>query len=251
MENMLQAILVDDEESSLNALRQKILRHCPNIRILACCQSAKESIEKIDSLHPDLVFLDIEMPLMNGFLMLQQLQFRKFEVIFTTAYDHYAIRAIRFSALDYLMKPVEIEELRMAVDRAVIKQGANTSINQLDLLVENMASKFNHHQRIAIPTNDGLQFIRLSDVIYLEANINYTHFYLSGDRKYIASRTLKDFEDMMPADTFLRIHNSYLINKNYAERYIRGEGGQVVLTNGVILDVAKRKKAEFLKAIGY
>jgi two-component system LytT family response regulator len=248
---MLKAILVDDEESSLGSLREKITRHCPLVSIIATCDSAHIALEKIDSLHPDLVFLDIEMPVMNGFLMLQQLQFRSFELIFTTAYDHYAIKAIRFSALDYLMKPIEIEELKSAVQRANDKKARNMPNHQMELLLENMLPKKPTFQRLAIPTAEGLQFIKLNDIIYLEASVNYTHFYLSGNQKYIASRTLKDFEEMLPAETFVRIHNSYIINKDYAEKYIRGDGGQVVLSNGAVLDVAKRKKTDFLKAIGY
>jgi len=248
---MLNAILIDDEESCLSSLREKIIRHCPQINIIAACESAQSAIERIDTLQPDLVFLDIEMPIMNGFLMLQELHYKNFELIFTTAYDHYAIKAIRFSALDYLMKPIEIEELKAAVKRAGDKKEHQNTNYQLELLLENMLPKKNMQQRIAIPTIDGLQFINLTEIIYLEANVNYTYFFLSGNKKYIVSRTLKDFEDMLPGDTFLRIHNSYIINKNFAEKYIRGEGGQVVLSNGVTLDVAKRKKAEFLKAIGY
>jgi two-component system LytT family response regulator len=249
--NMLNAILVDDEESSLSSLREKILRHCPQVNIVATCGNAQNAIEKIDTLQPDLIFLDIEMPVMNGFLMLQHLQFKDFELIFTTAYGHYAIKAIRFSALDYLMKPIDIEELKGAVKKAEDKKEHKNTHHQLELLLENMLPKKNTYQRIAIPTAEGLQFIKLTEVIYLEASINYTCFFLTGNEKYIASRTMKDFEEMLPADIFVRIHHSYIINKNFAEKYIRGEGGQVVLSNGVVLDVAKRKKAEFLKAIGY
>ncbi len=248
---MLKAILIDDESSSLNSLREKILRHCPEVTIIAACESAQEGITAIDSLHPDVVFLDIEMPVMNGFLMLQQLQFKNFELIFTTAYDHYAIKAIRFSALDYLMKPIEIEELKSAVRKAGEEKEHSSSGHQLEVLLENVLPKKNAVQRLAIPTAEGLQFIKLQDIIYLEANVNYTYFHLAGHLKYVVSRTLKDFEEMLPAEIFVRIHNSYIINKDYAEKYIRGEGGQVVLSNGIVLDVAKRKKADFLKAIGY
>ena len=248
---MLNAILVDDEESSLSSLREKILRHCPQVNIIAACGSAQSAIEKIDTLQPDLIFLDIEMPVMNGFLMLQQLQFKDFELIFTTAYGHYAIKAIRFSALDYLMKPIDIEELKEAVKKAEDKKEHKNTRQQIGLLLENMLPKKSTYQRIAIPTAEGLQFIKLNEIIYLEANVNYTSFFLTGPEKYLASRTMKDFEEMLPADIFVRIHHSYIINKNFAEKYIRGEGGQVVLSNGVVLDVAKRKKAEFLKAIGY
>jgi two-component system, LytTR family, response regulator len=248
---MLKAILIDDEENSISSLKEKLLTHCPQVKIIACCDNAAKGIEAIDSLQPDIVFLDIEMPVMNGFLMLQLLTYKNFELIFTTAYDHYAIKAIRFSALDYLVKPIEINDLKAAVTKAEEKRNHSYPNPQIELLVEQLISKKNNFSRIAIPTNEGLQFIRVEDIIYLEASSNYTHFFCTEKKKYIVSRTLKDFEDMLPTEIFLRIHNSYIINKNYVEKYIRGEGGQVVLSNSVTLDVAKRKKSEFLKAIGH
>lgn len=247
---MLTAILVDDEENNLSSLREKILRHCPQIEIIAACDTAEKGIKAIDGMQPDLVFLDIEMPVMNGFLMLQQLRYKTFELIFTTAYDHYAIKAIRYSALDYLVKPIEIDELKSAVGRVEEKRKEKSG-NQLELLLENLKDKRPSYQRLAIPTVEGLQFIKVSDIVYLEAQVNYTHIFLTNKTKFVVCRTLKEFEDMLPPDTFLRIHHSHIINKNFAEKYIRGEGGQVVLTSGVILDIAKRRKAEFMKAIGY
>ena len=248
---MLKAILVDDEESNLSSLKEKLFRNCPQVKVIALCTNAKQAIEYIDNQQPDIVFLDIEMPVMNGFLMLQNLSYKNFELIFTTAYDHYAVKAIRFSALDYLVKPIEIEELKSAVLRAEEKRQHVKTNEQLEMLLENLAQKQAFFQKIAIPTSEGLQFIRISEIIYLEASINYTNIFLSNQQKLLVSRTLKDFEDILPVQIFLRIHHSYIINKEYAEKYIRGEGGQVLLSNGVILDVSKRKKSEFLKAIGY
>ncbi|HLG38988.1 MAG TPA: LytTR family DNA-binding domain-containing protein [Chitinophagaceae bacterium] len=248
---MLKAVLIDDEESNLSSLKEKITSYCPEVQIVAICDNAAKGIEAIDNLHPDIVFLDIEMPVMNGFVMLQQLTYKNFELIFTTAYDHYAIKAIRYSALDYLVKPIEIDNLKEAVNKAEEKRNRSYPNPQIELLVEQLVNKKKSFSRIAIPTTEGLQFIKIEDIIYLEASINYTHIYCEGERKFLVSRTLKDFEDMLPAGIFLRIHNSYIINKNFAEKYIRGDGGQVVLSNGAMLDVAKRKKAEFLKAIGH
>ncbi len=248
---MIKAILIDDEENSLSSLKEKLLAHCPQVDIIACCDNAAKGIEAIDNLQPDLVFLDIEMPVMNGFLMLQQLNDKNFELIFTTAYDHYAIKAIRYSALDYLVKPIEIEDLKIAVNRAEEKRHHSYPNPQIELLVEQLINKKNPYTRIAIPTTEGLRFIKMEDIIYLEASSNYTHIFTSDKKKHIVSRTLKDFEDMLSVDVFLRIHNSYIINKNYADKYIRGDGGQVVMTNGMALDISKRKKSEFLKAIGY
>jgi len=248
---MLKAILIDDDESNLSALKEKINGYCPQVQIAATCDSAARGIEAIDNLHPDIVFLDIEMPVMNGFIMLQQLTYKNFELIFTTAYDNYAIKAIRYSALDYLVKPIEIDDLTAAVSKAEEKRNHSYPNPQIELLVEQLMNKKNSFSRIAIPTTEGLQFIKIEDIIYLEGRINYTHIHCTGEKKYVVSRTLKDFEDMLPHDIFLRIHNSYIINKHFAEKYIRGDGGQVVLSNGITLDVARRKKSEFLKAIGH
>lgn len=247
---MLKAVLIDDEENSLSALKEKLQAHCPVIDIIALCNSAKKGAEAIDNLQPDIVFLDIEMPVTNGFVMLQQLHYKNFELIFTTAYDHYAIRAIRYSALDYLVKPIDIDELKAAVARAQEKRSQLHPNPQIELLLEQLVSTKKTYSKIAIATTEGLQFLKVEEIMYLEASVNYTHIFC-GERKYTASRTMKDFEELLPSSIFLRIHNSYIVNKNFVEKYIRGEGGQVVLSNGTVLDVAKRKKAEFLKAIGY
>lgn len=248
---MLNAILIDDELSSLNSLKQKILQHCPEVKIIFVSDDPKKGAGAIEELRPDLVFLDIEMPIINGFTLLQQLTYKNFELIFVTAYDHYAIKAIRYSALDYLVKPVEIDDLKNALNRAIEKKNTTKANPQIELLLENMVTEKMKFKRIAIPTTQGLQFIKVDDVIYLEASVNYTRFHLTNNEKYTVSKTLKEFEEMLPEDIFFRIHNSYIINKNYVEKYLRGEGGQVVLSNNIVLDVAKRKKAEFLKAIGY
>ena len=248
---MLNAIIIDDESSSRNALRQKLLNHCMNVTIIAECENGEEGIEDIEKKKPDIVFLDVEMPRMNGFTMLQQLKNKNFEVIFVTAYDHYAIKAIRYSALDYLIKPVEIDDLKNAVNRALEKMNATNPNARLELLLENIVSEKAKFTRIAIPTVQGLQFIKVDDIVYLEASTNYTKFHLCNNIQYTVSKTLKEFEDILSADVFIRIHNSYVINKNYVEKYLRGDGGQVVLTNGSVLDISKRKRAEFLKAIGH
>jgi two-component system, LytTR family, response regulator len=245
----LKAVLIDDDESNLSSLSEKLTKHCPEINIVGQCDNAIKGIEIIDSVHPDIVFLDIEMPVMNGFLMLQQLTYKNFELIFVTAYDHYAIKAIRFSALDYLVKPVEIEELKSAVGRAIAKRNQTPANPQIELLLEHLQKK--DTVKIAIPTMEGLQFLNITDIMYLEASSNYTNIFLENRHKLIVSRSLKDFEELLTASIFLRIHHSYIINKNFLEKYIKGEGGQVVLRNGITLDVSKRKKTEFLKAIGH
>lgn len=244
--NILRAILIDDEESGLNSLKQKILQNCPYIDIVALCNKPADGLVAINELHPDLVFLDIEMPLMNGFTLLQKVIFKNFELIFVTAYDHYAINAIRASALDYLVKPVEISLLKSAVKRALEKK-ENEPNKRLELLLENASNQKKKLHKIAIPTFHGINFIKMEDIIYLEASGNYTKFYLTLSRQYIVSKTLKEFEEILPNDLFIRIHNSYIINLDFAERYIRGEGGQIILAGNIVLEVSKRKKNELLK----
>ena len=246
---MLKAVLIDDDQSNLSGLSEKLHKHCPQVEVAALCDSAKAGIIAIESVRPDLVFLDIEMPVMNGFMMLQQLNFKNFELIFVTAYDSYAIKAIRFSALDYFVKPVEIGELKAAVSKAEVNRMKHTADSQIDLLMEYLQRK--HPNRIPIPSSDGLEFLNLDEIIYLEANNNYTTIYILSGQKFLVSRTLKDFEDLLPSDVFIRIHHSNIINKTLIEKYIRGDGGQVVMRNGIVLDVSKRKKTEFLNAIGY
>ena len=192
---MLTAIIIDDESNSRNALRQKLSNHCPDVMIIAECENGEEGIKSIDEKRPDIVFLDVEMPRMNGFTMLQQLQNKNFEVIFITAYDHYAIKAIKFSALDYLLKPVEEEDLKTAVEKVTQKRKQPAVNNRVELLLQNFLDEKKEHQRIAISSMEGLQFVPTEDIIYLEANSNYTSFFLTGNRKIIATKTLKDFEE--------------------------------------------------------
>jgi two-component system LytT family response regulator len=246
---MLKAIIIDDETRSRDVLRQKLATYCADITIIAECENGEEGIKNIEEKNPDLVFLDVEMPRMNGFTMLHQLHNRNFELIFITAYDHYAITAIKYSALDYLVKPIEIDDLKAAVEKAVQRRKQFISNERLELLLQNLMNREKGQQRIAIPSINGLQFVAAADIIYLEALSNYTNFYLVENKKITVSKTLKDFEELLQPSTFVRIHHSYIININFVDKYIKGEGGQVLMKNAVMLDVARRKKEEFLKAI--
>ncbi|HEY1869444.1 MAG TPA: LytTR family DNA-binding domain-containing protein, partial [Chitinophagaceae bacterium] len=249
--NKLKAIIIDDEIRSRESLKQKILLHCSDVEIIAECENGEQGIKAIEEKKPDIVFLDVEMPRMNGFTMLQHLSNRNFELIFTTAYDHYAIRAIKFSALDYLVKPVEVEELCSAVEMVKEKHKHHTANERLETLLYNLMQEKNQSNRIAIPSLEGLQFVEVNDIILLEAESNYTVIYIKPLQKITVSKTLKDFEELLPHNIFIRIHHSYIINKNHVQKYLKGEGGQVIMSNGRTLDVARRKKEEFMKAIGY
>lgn len=251
MMETLKAVIIDDEASSRNTLRQKLTVHFPEILIIAECEDGEKGIKVIEEYKPDIIFLDVEMPRMNGFTMLQNLKSKDFELIFTTAYGHYAITAIRFSALDYLVKPIEVEELKSAVQRAKEKRSKNLPDKRIENLLYNIAEEKEISNRIALPSLDGLLFINISDIIYLEAESNYTHLYLQSERKTTVSKTLKDFEELLPSSVFIRIHHSYMINKKMVQRYIKGEGGQVVMSDGKLLDISRRKKEEFIRAISH
>jgi two-component system LytT family response regulator len=245
---MLTAIIIDDEQNGRIALQQKIQDYCSNIHVMGEAENGEEGMKLIEKFHPAIVFLDIEMPRMDGFEMLHQLPEKNFHLIFTTAYDQYAIKAIKCSAFDYLLKPIDIEELKMAVSR-ISNQPAQQTEKKLDTLEQNLYGK-NPFNKIAIPTMDGLLFFKIDDIIQLEANSNYTTIYFNSQPKLTASKTLKEFDELLPSDIFFRPHHSHIINLNYIKRYIKGDGGTIEMQNGNLVDVARRKKDEFLKTIG-
>lgn len=243
------AIIIEDEPKGRLALREKIKNYCPEVQVVAEAANGTEGIAAIEKHHPGIIFLDIEMPGMNGFEMLNNLPEKNFHIIFTTAYDQYAIKAIKYAAFDYLLKPVDIEELKQAIAR-IREVPGNQTKNQIELLQQNISHPKRLLNKLAIPTLDALSFYDINDIVYLEAQSNYTHIYFANNPKVLASKTLKEFEDLLPGNIFYRPHHSYLINLNYIRRYIKGDGGQVELQNGIFVDVSRRKKEEFLKIIG-
>ncbi len=244
----LTAILIDDESSSLQNLQQKLEEFCPDLKVIASTQKPEEGIQLIRQWKPTVVFLDIEMPRMNGFRMLDELADLEFEIIFTTAYNHYAVDAIRISAFDYLMKPIAIKDLQSAVERLAHRYQKQTK-DRLDLLRQSLTGRKSQEEKIAIPNSEGLEFITIQNVLRIESSSNYSRIYLTDGRNVLVTRLLKDFEDILTPYRFFRVHHSHLINLNYIQKYIRGEGGQVVMQNGDVIDVARRKKDEFMKLI--
>jgi len=246
---MITAIIIDDEAKGRLVLREKLSAYCPSVQVLAEASDGQKALLLIQQHKPQLIFLDIEMPRMNGFEMLNALPEKNFHIIFITAYDQYAIKAIRYAAFDYLLKPVDIEELKTAVAKISLAENHDT-VKQLELLQQTALHPKKQLNKLAIPTLDGLLFYDINDIIHLEANSNYTNIYLLSNTKITASKTLKEFEDLLPEDIFFRTHHSHLINLNFIKRYIKGDGGQIELQNGRYVDVSRRKKEEFLKAIG-
>ncbi len=247
---MIKTVIIEDEAKSRSSLRQKLIEFCPVIEIAGEAEDGLEGKNLIEKHQPQLVFLDIEMPKMNGFEMLNVIKEKNFHIIFTTAYDQYAIKAIKYAAFDYLLKPIDIEELKMAVARIADKETGETK-KQVELLQQNIQHPKKQLNKLAVPTLDGLLFYDINDIVHLEANSNYTHIFFNNQTKILASKTLKEFEDILPEETFFRVHHSHLINLNYIKKYIKGDGGQIELLNGTYVDVSRRKKDEFLKAIGY
>jgi two-component system LytT family response regulator len=246
--DLLKAILIDDELSSLQNLQQKLVEFCPDIKVAGATQQPEEAINMIRLQRPDVIFLDIEMPRMSGFRMLDELGDVDFEIIFTTAYNHYAVEAIRISAFDYLTKPVAIKDLQNAVERLARKKQFSTR-EKLDILRQSLSESKSQEDKIAIPTSEGFEFLQIKNIVHVESSSNYSKIHLHGGKTVLVTKLLKDFEEMLLPYRFYRVHNSHLINLAYIKKYIRGEGGQVVLENGQIIDVARRKKEEFLKLI--
>jgi len=244
---MIKAVLVDDEVHCLDTLSILMKEYCPEIEILELCSSAKNALLSIDKLQPELVFLDIEMPVMNGFELLEQFKEIKFSVIFTTSYDQYAIKAIRFSALDYLLKPIDPKELMLAVRKAATLKNPPTS-EQLRMLMEQLHHRGNGFTKIAVPTAEGFEMIPAEHVIRCEADDNYTHLFLKNKNKITACRTLKEMEEQLSDfNYFVRVHHSYLVNLNEVTKYIRGEGGYLIMSDGSTVNVSRSRKDALLK----
>ncbi len=244
----LKAVLVDDERSSLQNLQQKLTEFCPDIFIIAAAEKPEEAILLIRQHKPDVIFLDIEMPRMSGLRMLEQLTDYSGEIIFTTAYNHYAVDAIRISAFDYLVKPVSITELQNAITRLVKYKKSETK-ERLDILRQSLSESKSQEDKIAVPTGEGIEFIRIKNIIHIESSSNYSKIFLADGKNMLVTKLLKDFEDILLPYKFYRVHNSHLINLSYIKKYIRGEGGQVVMQDDTYIDVARRKKEEFLRLI--
>ncbi|MBS1743706.1 MAG: response regulator transcription factor [Bacteroidetes bacterium] len=243
---MFKTVIVDDEPKNLRILKQLLLDYCPRIQVIGEATDVKSAFEVIRTLSPDLVLLDIEMPYGNAFDLLDQLMPVDFEIIFVTAFDNYSLKAIKYSALDYLLKPVDIAELQAATDKAIVKIAGKNVNQQVALLLNNFKSQQTNLTKIAIPTMDGFVFLNVEDIIRCEANGAYTFIYSVKNEKVIASKSIKEYEELLPATNFCRIHNSHLVNLNRIKKYSKGRGGTIIMEDGAILEVASRRRDEFL-----
>ncbi|MCO6498235.1 MAG: response regulator transcription factor [Chitinophagaceae bacterium] len=244
----LKTIIVDDELPSLQNLEHKIREFCPDLEIIATIQKPELAAQIINSQKFDLLFLDIEMPRVNGFKLLESITDRQFDIVFTTAYNHYAIDAIRISAFDYLLKPIDVSELQATINRLIENRGGNTQ-QRLDVLKKSLSGTLSQEDRISINTTEGIEFYQIKEIIYIESSSNYSRLHLENGKVLLVTRLLKEFDELLSPYSFFRVHHSYLINLNHLKKYVRGDGGQVVLSNGAILDVSRRRKDDFIRAL--
>ncbi|MCB0805221.1 MAG: response regulator transcription factor [Bacteroidales bacterium] len=242
---MFNAIIIDDESSARNALKNLLFAHCSAIQVLGEASNVREGIAAIKEHNPDLVFLDVQMPDGTGFDLLKQLPKVTFKVIFASAYDKFAIQAFRFSALDYLQKPIEAESLIEACAKLQSEDPISELRQKLDVLLTNQ----NNFEKIALPTLDGIIFVKIKQICWCESDNNYTNFYLNDGKKIVVSKTLKEYDEMLTPFRFFRIHKSHLINLAYLARYRKGEGGSVVMEDGTELEVSRRRKEDFMQAL--
>jgi len=246
---MIRSIIIDDEQHCVRALLSDLQQHCSSIEVLDSCYSAKEGIMAIKKLNPDLIFLDVEMPWMNGFEMLEVLSDVNFSIIFTTAHDEFAAKAFRISAVDYLLKPIDANDLKAAVLKVEKKMDEGSSVQHISNLLRNMRQP-SAEQKIALPQREGYEFVDVASIIYCNAEGAYTKIFIEGKRTMLISRTLGAVEELLPHEIFQRIHHSTLVNTTYITQFLRTDGGYVVLKNGEKLSVSKAKKEMLMARLG-
>jgi two-component system, LytTR family, response regulator len=245
---MISAYIVDDEPYCCETLVALLEAYCPDIKVAGVYFNGRDALEAIKKYSPDLVFLDVEMPHMNGFEMLQGLSSINFELIFSTSYDQYALKAIRYSALDYLLKPVDADELQAAVQKVIARKQKPIS-EQIEILLQKIHAPSTPVTKIAMPTMEGLQMIHVNSIVTCEADSNYTIIHLKEKKMKTVSCTLKEMEELLEDHSFVRVHRCYLVNLNEVDKYIKGEGGYLLMTDGSSVDVSRSKKEILMKRL--
>lgn len=247
----MRTIIVDDEKLSRSVLKLLLEKHCPAVNIVAVCADGISALEAIEKYQPDLLFLDVEMPGLNGFEVLQACKDASFSVIVTTSYDHYALDAIRHNALDYLLKPIIREDLVDAVDKAIMRQRQKgQSEGKNDSLMEFLHQHLYPGERLALPSPEGLRMLLVKDILYCVAEGESTSIHLiNSSMPSLVCRSLKEVEGLLKNKGFFRVHHSYLINLNHMDRYIKGDGGDIIMSDGSCIPVSRQRKQEFMERI--
>ncbi|MFC0603644.1 LytR/AlgR family response regulator transcription factor [Winogradskyella pulchriflava] len=242
----IRALLIDDEPMALRSLERMLLKHCPEINVIGKTINPEEAVTLINDKKPDVLFLDIAMPRLDGFELLEQIDYKNAQVIFITAYDEYALQAFKTAAADYLLKPIDKEELIQAVNKVAQLLDTDTTQNYIADLFERLQKTNNKISSIGLPTMEGLDFVKTDTIIYCHSDGNYTEIFLNDKRKILVTRKIKYIEEKLDAAQFVRVHNSYLVNLNHVEKYIKGRGGTLIMVNGDSIPVSVRKKNDFL-----
>ncbi len=242
------AILIDDEVKCTQNLRIELNEYCPEVVVLAECNNARQGIEAIRLYKPDVVFLDIEMPFMSGFELLSTFDKITFDVVFATAYDEFALKAFEFSAIDYLLKPIDPQRLIQAVEK-LKKQSRRIDGQQLSMVLANIRGLQRLAPTIALPTSDGLEFVNIDEIFYAEASNNYTVVHLLNKERILLSKPLKDLEAMLENHNFLRVHYTFLVNLSQIRRYIKGQGGTLVMNDGREIPVSRSGRPRLMEMI--
>ena len=246
MENKIKAVIIEDERKSLLTLMTLLERYCPEVEIIGSGKSVQEGIQVLNDLKPELVFLDISMPDGDAFDLLGSMGKVDFEIIFVTAYNDFALKAFDFAALHYLLKPINYLDLQVAV-RRFKKIRPDSSINpRLEILNQSLKNQF---EKISLPTSDGLIIIEIQDIIRIEASHNYSIFYLTAGQNIIVTKSSNHFEEILKDLNFVRIHNTHLINLRFVKKYLRGQGGSVILADGTQLSISRSRKAGFIESL--
>ncbi|MBN3582331.1 response regulator transcription factor [Algoriphagus aestuarii] len=246
----LQVIIVEDEFHSRETLKTFIKEYCPEVELLDTAANVEEAIEKINDKKPNLVFMDIELQTGTGFDVIQKVRHKDFHLIFTTAFEHYAIKAIKFSSIDYLLKPIDLEELLEAVQKAKDLIQSESRQNLLENLLSNFQAPQPENRKICLSTSEGIEFIPTNHICYCEANGSYTDFHLKDNRKLVVSKNLKEYENLLSEMDFMRVHNSFLINLSEVKKFIKSEGGYIVMNNDKQVSISNSKREEFMKRMG-
>ncbi len=243
---MIRTIIIDDEEKSRRLLK-KLLKLLPyNIEVVAEAADVENGITVIEQNHPELVFLDIHLRTGLGFEILERLGKKDFKIIFTTAYDQYAIRAFRFSAIDYLLKPIDPQLLAEAVEKAQLPQSSNTGMQEKLKIAK---TKGNTFKRLALSTSDGIHFIRIKDIVYCKAEGSYTIFFLNNEKTIMISKGIKEYDELLNSQGFYRTHQSFLINIDHIEQLLKEDGGTLLMKNGAKIRVSRRKKEKLIEIL--